>query len=270
MRSSRRSSSVRGRGVMDEKLRRAIGLADVCELMAAAWAFPTAELAAALADGAFADDAAAALEDAGAVGGEAAEAVSALRGLSRSGYGGAVEDSRVVECVEDPESANELFSALRKGYSLLFLAPGSQVPVFPYESAFRHCALGASGVPALFRSPVTLDVERQMRAAGVTPADARTEPADSVWNEFAFLSYGWGKVAEALEAGDADAEQKWRDVTTGFWRDHGALWLPAFMEKTIEEAAGLSEPAWGAPYRCFAGFGLQVCRLLAECVDREG
>lgn len=268
MRSSRRLSSVRGRGAMDEELRRAIGLADVCELMAAAWAFPTAELAAALADGAFEGDASAAMEDAGATDSEAAQAVSALRGfLGIGGDGDTAEGAGAVENGAGAEGSDELFSVLRKGYSLLFLAPGSEVPVFPYESAFRHRALGAAGAPALFRSPVTLDVERQMRAAGVTPADARTEPADSVWNEFAFLSYGWGKVAEALDIGDVEAGRKWRDVATRFWRDHGALWLPAFMEKTIEEAAELSDPAWGAPYRCFAAFGLRACRLLAECAD---
>ena len=40
------------------------------------------------------------------------------------------------------------------------------------------------GVPALFRTPVTLDVERLMREAGVVAKNARKEPCDSVFEEF--------------------------------------------------------------------------------------
>ena len=71
---------------MDEDdVRRAIGLADSCELMAAAFAFPDAELAAALADGSFQSDALACLADAGAATAtvdKAAAALSMARTLS--------------------------------------------------------------------------------------------------------------------------------------------------------------------------------------------
>lgn len=233
---------------MDEKLRRAIGLADMYELMAVAWAFPTVELAVSLADGTFANDASAVLGDVGAVGAEIDDIVSVLRELG--GRGG------------DIEGIGERYSAMRKEYSLLFLAPGACVSVFPYESAFRHRAMGASGAPALFRSPVTLDVENQMREAGVTPVDARTEPVDSVWNECTFLSYLLGKRAEAIEARDADAEARWCDAAMRFWGDHGALWLPAFMEQVRREAAKLAEEAQARPYIALAAFGSAVCTLM--------
>ena len=226
---------------MSDKFRETVGRADLCELLAAAFAFPTEELATALVDGSFLDDAVGALEDAGA----RADAVVAVRG-------------ELAMLLND----EELGDALRKGSSLLYFAPGAQVPVFPYESAFRHRAMGAAGTPALFRSPVTLDVERQMREAGVVPMDARAEPADSVWNEFMLLSYLFGKQAEAVEADDAEAEARWAQAAARFWDEHGAQWLPAFMAKTNAEAAKLTETTWGRPYAALATFGTTVCELL--------
>ena len=232
----------------EQDVRRVVGAADLCELLAAAFAFPSAELAGALADGDFRADARACLSDAG-VGEDEVERVAArLDGMGKAG------------------SADELLALMRKGYSLLYLAPGAKVPVFPYESAFRHQAEGADGSPALFRSPVTQDVERQMRAVGVMPPHARTEPADSVWNEFSFLSFGFGSLAEALYGGDGAREAECRNMVAYFWDEHGSRWLPAFMDATIEQSDCLDEPTWTDPYQCLAVFGRVACRAIAERV----
>ena len=127
-----------------------------------------------------------------------------------------------------------LFSEMRKTYSILYLTPGSDVPVFPYEAAFRFVADGRKGSPALFRSPVTLDVERHMREAGVLPKNARTEPCDSVFEEFEFLSYLFACKAEALRREDALAEAEWLARITSFCEEHARLWLPEFMARTKE------------------------------------
>ena len=63
--------------------------------------------------------------------------------------------------------AADLLADMRIVYSRLYLAPGGHTPIFPYESAFLHVERGMKGVPALFRTSVTLDVERLMREAGV-------------------------------------------------------------------------------------------------------
>lgn len=229
-------------------LSRVVGLADSWELLSCALSYPDEHLARGLAEGSVACDIAGCLGDAGA----GASATLCAEQLEAA-----------VAFASGPEgSAGDLLPCLRRGYTALFLAPGMHVPVFPYESAFRHRAVGANGVPALFRSPVTLDVEKQMREAGVTPADARTEPVDSVWNECMFLSYLLGKRAEAIEARDAEAEARWCDAATRFWSDHGAQWLPAFMEQTRREAAGLAEEAQARPYIALAAFGSAVCALM--------
>lgn len=230
-------------GVID--LRRAVGAADLCELLAAAFAFPTADLAAALVNGAFRSDARACLVDAGA-------------------------DEEAVQAAAAPlaftDGADELLALMRKGYSLLYLAPGSHVPVFPYESAFRHRAEHAPGSPALFRSPVTQDVERQMRAFGVVPPDARTEPPDSLWNECAFLAFVLGSVAEAVQGDDDQRAALCTRAAVQFWGDHGARWLAAFTEATVRAADQLDETTWTDPYRRLAVFGKAACEAVGGFV----
>ena len=80
----------------------------------------------------------------------------------------------------EKRAVGDLLALLKREYSLLYMAPGPDVSVWPYEAPFRFVAEGREGVPTLFRAPVTLDVERHMREAGVLPKDARREPSDSV------------------------------------------------------------------------------------------
>lgn len=153
--------------------------------------------------------------------------------------------------------------ALRKGHSALYLAPGAHVPVSPYESAFVYFSEGNKGVPILFRSPLTLDVERHMREAGVMPKDARREPSDSVWNEFSFLSYLYGSLAAALHEGRGEDVALWRTRLAAFWNEHASRWLPAFMEQTQEMAPVLP---YGEEYAIFAEIGQMILEAIASDV----
>ena len=257
-------------------MQQAIALADLCELLSVAFRFPTAELACALADGGFADDARNCLVEAG-FGTDEAERACALL----DGFAGA--------------DARDLFAELRKGYSLLFLAPGADVPVWPYEAAFRHVAEHKQGAPMLFRAPITLNVEHMMAEAGVRPTDARKEPADSVADEFAFLSYLYGKAAEAQfgageshidEGGSDDAWQGddepafrtdgagealaedalvWLFRARSFFTCHPACWLGDFMAQVTEAAAHVP---YSQGYAALAALGQAALRLLAEDAQR--
>ena len=160
-------------------LRRVVGLADLCELLAITFAFPADDgLAAALASGTYLSDATGCLADAGY---PASQVQDACRKLET--FVG--------------RDVTELAQDLRRGHSLLFLSPGSQGPVWPYEGAFRFAATGTAEAPSLFRSPVTLQVEKAMGEAGLLPATARTEPVDSIWGELGFLSQLYGHQAQA-------------------------------------------------------------------------
>ena len=130
--------------VQESGARRLAGAADACELLSVAFRFPEEDaLAVALVDGRFAADAQGAFSDAGAP----AEALAASDELLASFRG---------------LNAAALQRDLRRGYSLLFLAPGAKVPVWPYEAPFRYRAKGRAGVPSLFRSPVTLEVAARL------------------------------------------------------------------------------------------------------------
>lgn len=231
----------------DAELRRLIGLADCFELLCAAFSFPTAELARALVDGRLEGDALSCLSDAGANADDLQSVGRALRSVAASWCGTDAD-------VAGGASAAE--KEMRGRYTMLFLAPGANVPVFPYESAFLSVFEGRSKVPTLFLSPVTLDVESQMRKAGVVPCDVRSEPADSVWNELAFLSYLYGVGAKRFAEGEGDGRPS--DELATFLSEHGRKWLPAFMKAVIAESR---EAPAGDPYGALAHLGLVILSL---------
>ena len=227
----------------DEDIKRAVGKADAYELLSCVFAYPDERIAQGLVDGSLVADAYACLADAGACEDEASRTAEALS-------------------LDAPASAETLLGDLRSTYSRLFLAPGGRTPIFPYESAFLHVESGASGAPALFRTPVTLDVEAHMREAGVVAKNARKEPCDSVSEECEFLSYLYAKLADAVVREAADDEAAWADRIDAFERAHAHAWLPLFMERT-QELAGES------PYAGFAAFGLAVLDRSPDAQKRK-
>lgn len=220
-----------------EALKRAVGKADVCELLACAFAFPSERLAEGLASGALADDARECLMDAGVDREAAQDMAEGLRAWQES-------------------DAYELYTRMRITYSRLYLAPGDRTPILPYESAFLHVEKSAPGIPALFRSPVTLDVERQMHDAGVAAKNERKEPCDNVFEEFEFLSYLYARLADALDREAADKVDDWEVRANQFVHDHAHVWLPTFMSRTRELAEG-------EPYAAFAALGSATLEVIA-------
>ena len=232
--------------VDENELRTVIGLADACELLAAATPFPGEELARGLAEGTLAADARSCLEDCGVEPCEAADACAAWSGLAG-------------------QDADALLAQLRRVHSLLFMRQGNGVAVWPYESAFRHVAEGKGGEPALFRSPVALAVEGAMREAGVLPEDSRVEPCDSAWNELAFLSYTIGSEAEALAADDGQAAALWRQRSERFVEEHALRWLPAFFEAVSRALATVGPDDESRTfYEGLSAYGLRVMELLGK------
>lgn len=201
------------------RLQWAVGAADVCELLSCAFAFPDERLAQGLCNGTLIDDAEACLGDVG-VDEHSARVVS--------------EDLRAWV----GSNAYELRAHMRKTYSCLYLAPGGHTPIFPYESAFLHVERGLAGTPSLFRSPVTLDVERHMYESGVVAKNGRKEPCDSVFEEFEFLSYLFAMQAEALRTGDDGNAVLRGSQAQRFLKEHALVWLPSFMDRTVELADG--------------------------------
>ncbi|MEQ3361897.1 TorD/DmsD family molecular chaperone [Raoultibacter massiliensis] len=218
---------------------RTIGKADMCELLTHAFAYPDDKLAHALLDESFIGDCSSCFADIGCDG-WGAEALPLPHG----------------------ESGDGVLAFMRKEYTRIYLSP-VRVLVYPYESAFLHVESGREGVPVLFRSAVTLDVEAQMREAGVMPKNARKEPCDSVFQEFEFMSFMYGSLAAAIQEGDEAACDLWQGRVERFLDEHALKWMPAFMERTIEHSGeGL--------YASFARIALVFLGMLSEeVVERE-
>lgn len=245
----------------EPELRRVVGLADLCELLAATFAFPASkELAGALADGAYLSDAAGCLTDAGLPSGQVQDACRSLETFVG-------------------RNVCTLAQSLRRGHSLLFLSPGSHGPIWPCEGAFRFAATGTDQAPSLFRSPMTLQVEKAMNEAGLLPSTARTEPVDSIWGELGFLSQLYGRQAQALALalglrdgaaapasnGAVDtlsAASRWSNRAAAFTREHVAAWMPDFMERVCSRVAAEDLP-YGAEYAVLAQFGSQALQVIA-------
>lgn len=221
----------------EEAVRRAVGKADGYELLSCLFAYPDERVANGLVDGTIAQDARACLVDAGFAEDKAEAVADALRA-----WHGA--------------SAADLLSAMRVAYSRLYLTPGGHTPVQPYESAFLHVERGLPGIPTLFRTAMTIDVERRMRDAGVVAKNARKEPCDSVFEEFEFLSYLHAKLADALSRDDDESAAAWTKRLRAFENAHALAWLPAFMRRTQELAEG-------GLYATFAALGLAAMEVRA-------
>lgn len=200
----------------ERNIHRAVGMSDMALLLAAAFRFSEdGKLAAALADGSFLSDWVASWQDA---------------------CDDAPLGDRLVERCRMAFSRAE-HAALRCEHSRLFLPKGSECVVWPYESCFLHKESGVEGVPFLFRTPIALDVERQMAEAGVRFENARTEPGDSVQVECEFLAHLYAQWGEALRRGVAGEAVEtpageWAGRIASFASDHVLKWLPSFMSRT--------------------------------------
>lgn len=222
-------------------------MADLCELVGAAFSFPRdGSLAEALVGGAFLSDALACLQDA-RLSDEGADLVRSLFGPYAA------------------RDAGELADALRKGHSILFLSPGGNTPVWPYEAGFKYVAAGRPGAASLFRSPVAIDVEAMMAKAGNAPCADLNEPPDSVWGEFRHMSFLYGSMAVALAQGSKGGYDGFRSLAEEFCSAHFSTWVPGFMEKVRLETSSGSH-SFGAEYGDMARLGeLVSSAVVMDC-----
>ena len=235
--------------VRDINLHRAVGMSDLAMLLAEAFRFPGDDrLAGALADGSFLSDWNGSWRDAC---GEEYSDSNRTPGAGRANVSDRPETAFAgVDC-----------ESLRREYSRMFLSPGSEVPVWMYESAYLHRESGRTESPNLFLTRSTIDVERQMAEAGVRPEHLRTEPCDTCSTELEFVSFlyaRWGEsVMRVVENGGrsaVEAADVWRDRLNKFSSGHVLNWMPRFFE-SVKTASRIPE------YSCLASLGID---FLAE------
>lgn len=187
---------------------------DSMGLLARAFAAPDAALAEALAEGAVRRDAISCAED--------LDAAAEMRGPADA-----------LAAFEGAE-AEALLASLRRAHSVLYMVPGSDERIFPFEGAFRFVAEGRPGKPLIFSNRAAVDVEECMRAVGLQPDESRHEPADSLWFELAFLAHLYGALAQTRAEG-ADGSELVGAIET-FQANHVRPWMEAFMDATRKKA----------------------------------
>ena len=143
------------------------------------------------------------------------------------------------------EDCDFVHERLRKGYSSLFLHSGEGVRVWPYEAPFRFVADGRSGMPSLFRSPTTLDVEAQFAAAGISPDGKRREPVDSLSNECFFVSLLL-RSAAGLDGSEAGVRQRSLEQLQEFNGSHPAKWFESFFDRVRKAARSVRADEYAA------------------------
>lgn len=237
---------------LEIELHRAVGMSDLSALLSEAFRFPAdGRLAEALSDGSFASDWQASLRDAHWENAYVEDGACAYEDLFQA-YG-------------DRPSPLGDEGAMRREYSRLFLAPGSEVPIWPYESAFLHRAAGHTEVPNLFQMQTTVDTQRQMVAAGVRPENLRTEPCDLCATELGFVSYLYARWADELRTADgvcADTSD-WPARISKFAQSHILRWFPDFLNQVKEQSCT-------PEYQLFADLGLLYLTDLANDTRRFG
>ncbi len=187
------------------------------ELLSLSFAYPTRDVAAAVASGEWSD---AAQEIANALGLELADA--AFAGMDV--YVGADEET--------------LLHQLRVEATRLFVGAPNPV-VSPYEGVWRAEDDGVQ--PLLFVNPHSMDVERFMKQCGLGRPEGTNEPLDHVGTECALLEFLAGVEAgimalpegigaTSLPGGSAEA------AYAKFLEEHAQTWMPRFAVKAAEEA----------------------------------
>lgn len=215
-----------------------LAAADLCELLAVAFEPPTPELAQGLADGSFASDVLACLEELSIPADQVAEIAPALMAA-------------------EGEDAETLYATMKQEYSHLFAHP-KHPQVWRYETMFKEATGQSKEPPSLFISPTCLHVEQLMRKAGVSVGACNKQPADFVANELHFASYLFTRCAleTTTDEGAKDGAVAPADgsvcavspqatiglnqtaaltVLTDFHQQHLTLWLAAFMEQVAEK-----------------------------------
>lgn len=211
-----------------------LGIADMLELLARCFSFPTPDIALAVSNGTLAKDVRACAYDAG---------------LESEPLSSAIDEIEAYRGVDH----EDIYSEMKKGFSELFLVPGLRVPVFPYEGAFLYVKNEQPGVPSLFRNHAANDLLHMMRKMGLEPEKDRCEPADSVWFELAFFSHLYGVLF--CSSRDNLRVDQTLSILSEFVNNHAALWLEDFMDQVQRKAPAC---AYAKLYPLFALIGSAV------------
>lgn len=133
----------------------------------------------------------------------------------------------------DENSKNVLLTEMRQEYFRLFSHPSN--PAIPiYETMFRYkfeCTGESS--PSLFIDPLTLDVERCYKKAGLVTSKQVNEPADHMATEMEFMMYLYLQKAQGLQQNNQQNLAKIEGEIKEFSELHLQKWAKEFFNLCI-------------------------------------
>ena len=186
-----------------------ISLADAYQLLAIALRYPTEALARGIADGSFAADLSACMEELG---------LNSDAKAAQAAFAAAAQDVQL--------------TAMRTEYTGLFLVPKKE-KVFIYESRFLYPKDANPKDYMMFVSPCALHAEQCYKDAGVRVKKDLNEPSDHAATEMEFMSHLYRCAAQSLSKGEDG--RLWLTRASTFHKAHIARWFADFCTQVAEK-----------------------------------
>jgi TorA maturation chaperone TorD len=143
---------------------------------------------------------------------------------------------------------------VRARHARLLVGPG-QPQIMPYESWHRDHQLGG---------PTSQVVGQWYEAMGAEPAQG--ELPDHLCMELAFLAYLHREESRALERGDEDAGEAWKNQANRFLHEHPLRWVPEVGDALAHQG----DPVFGPIGYLLANWLREEASVLQPATSRSG
>ncbi len=193
----------------------ALAISDFFQLLSISLRFPDHDLAKAILDGSYGQD-----------------AINILKEL----YCSQDEIAKVEELLKSflpQEDVPPFLTQMKREYTRLFDNPRKPV-INIYETLFLQDRENKEAT-ILFTSPIALDVERCYKEAGLSLADQSAEPADHIAAELEFMMYLYARKGQALQEKKDQELVRLEKQIKQFQEHHLNKWCDKFLAKLETE-----------------------------------
>ena len=192
-------------------------ISDFFQFLSTSLRLPNHELAKAILDGSYGQDAISILGELACSLGDITKVQETFKGFT-----------------SHEEEETPFLIQMRREYTRLFDDP-KKPAVNIYETLFLHNPEGGSQEVTLFISQAALDVERCYNKAGVCLLKQSAEPADHMATELEFMMYLYAKKGKALQGHDIEEIEKFEGMIKEFADLHLNKWCWDFFNKLESE-----------------------------------
>ncbi|NLB88269.1 MAG: molecular chaperone TorD family protein [Syntrophomonadaceae bacterium] len=214
-------------------------ISDFFQLLSVTLNFPDSNIAEAIVDGRYAQDAVNLLKELFCE----PEDIDKIEGLF----------NKLTLSENDPAL---LLTKMKQEYTRLFDSPKEPV-ISIYETLFLHNSQEDKDSAVLFVSPIALDVEHCYKSAGVSLANQFAQPADHMSTELEFMMYLYAKKGEALHNKNDEQLAVINKQIEDFLEKHLNKWVIDFFAKMETETELLA-------YQVIAQVGILGLKKILE------